>query len=38
MLQVLFTALRQQAGLRLQVGRVPVDVMVIDHAEKPAGN
>jgi uncharacterized protein (TIGR03435 family) len=34
----LFTALHEQIGLRLEAGKVPVDVMVIDHAEKPSEN
>lgn len=34
----LFTALQQQLGLRLEASRGPVDVLVIDHAEKPADN
>jgi uncharacterized protein (TIGR03435 family) len=31
----LFTALQEQAGLRLVAGRAAVDVLVIDHAERP---
>jgi len=31
----LFTALQEQAGLRLVAGRAPVDVLVIDRAERP---
>ena len=34
----LFTALRQQLGLRLEKGRGPVDFLVIDHVEKPSEN
>lgn len=34
----LFTALREQIGLSLETGKVPIDVMVIDHAEKPSVN
>jgi uncharacterized protein (TIGR03435 family) len=34
----LFTALQEQLGLRLQSGRSPVKVLVIDHAEKPDAN
>ena len=32
-----FTAIRQ-FGLRLQARKTPVDVLVIDHVEKPAAN
>jgi len=31
----LFTAVREQLGLRLESTKLPVDVLVIDHAEKP---
>jgi uncharacterized protein (TIGR03435 family) len=34
----LFTALQQQLGLRLESGKGPVETLVIDHIEKPAGN
>jgi uncharacterized protein (TIGR03435 family) len=34
----LFTALREQCGLRLESGKLPVNVLVIDHAEKPSAN
>lgn len=30
-----FTALREQLGLRLEAAKAPVDVLVIDAAEKP---
>jgi len=33
-----FTAIREQLGLRLRAGKVPVAVLVIDHAELPAAN
>jgi uncharacterized protein (TIGR03435 family) len=31
----LFAAMQQQLGLRLQASREPVDVIVIDRAERP---
>lgn len=34
----LYTAIQQQLGLRLQARKVPVEVLVIDHAEKPSEN
>jgi uncharacterized protein (TIGR03435 family) len=34
----LMTALQEQLGLRLRQGRAPIEVLVIDSAEKPAGN
>jgi uncharacterized protein (TIGR03435 family) len=34
----LFAAIPEQLGLRLEAGKVPVAVIVIDHAEKPAAN
>lgn len=31
----LFTALQEQAGLKLTTGRAPVDVLVVEHVERP---
>ena len=34
----LFTAIQEQLGLRLAAAKAPVEVIVIDHVERPAGN
>jgi uncharacterized protein (TIGR03435 family) len=34
----LFTAIQQQLGLKLEPTKAPVDILVIDHAEKPSAN
>jgi uncharacterized protein (TIGR03435 family) len=34
----LFAALQQQLGLRLESSKGPVDVIVIDHVERPSEN
>jgi uncharacterized protein (TIGR03435 family) len=31
----IFTAVQEQLGLRLESSRAPVDVLVVDHIEKP---
>lgn len=35
---MIFQALRQQVGLRLESGKGPVDVVRIERAEKPGEN
>jgi len=34
----MFTAFQEQLGLKFEATRAPVDVLVIDHAEKPSEN
>jgi uncharacterized protein (TIGR03435 family) len=34
----IFTAVREQLGLRIESQRGPVEILVIDHAEKPSEN
>jgi uncharacterized protein (TIGR03435 family) len=34
----IFTAIQEQLGLRLRAEKAPVEVLVIDHAERPGGN
>jgi len=34
----LFTALQQQLGLKLEPGKSPIEIIVIDHVERPSGN
>jgi uncharacterized protein (TIGR03435 family) len=34
----IFTALREQLGLKLDAGRAPIQTLVIDHVERPTGD
>jgi len=34
----LFTAIREQLGLRLEPGKTDEDLLVVDHAERPTPN
>jgi uncharacterized protein (TIGR03435 family) len=34
----LFTAIQEQLGLKLVSTKAPVDVIVIDHLERPSAN
>jgi bla regulator protein blaR1 len=34
----IFTALTEQLGLKLEAGKGPVDILVIDHVERPSDN
>jgi uncharacterized protein (TIGR03435 family) len=34
----IFTAIQEQLGLKLEAGKGPVEIIVIDHIERPSGN
>ena len=34
----IFTAIQEQLGLRLRCEKAPVEIIVIDHVEKPSEN
>ena len=34
----LYTVIQQQLGLKLQAVKAPVDVIVVDHVERPSAN
>jgi uncharacterized protein (TIGR03435 family) len=34
----LFDALQEQLGLKLELGKGPVEVIAIDHVERPSPN
>ena len=33
-----FTAVQEQLGLKLEAQKAPVEILVVDHIEKPSGN
>jgi uncharacterized protein (TIGR03435 family) len=35
---IVYTAVQEQLGLKLETGRAPIDMLIIDHIEKPTPN
>ena len=34
----MFTAIREQLGLKMEAVKAPADVLVVDHVERPSAN
>jgi uncharacterized protein (TIGR03435 family) len=34
----IFTALQEQLGLKLEAGKAPIEMLIIDHIQKPDAN
>jgi uncharacterized protein (TIGR03435 family) len=34
----IFSAIQEQLGLKLEAAKGPVEILVIDHVERPSGN
>jgi len=34
----IFKAIQEQLGLKLEPGRASVEILIVDHAERPSGN
>jgi uncharacterized protein (TIGR03435 family) len=35
---IVYTAVQEQLGLKLETGRAPIEMLIIDHIEKPTPN